>query len=260
MISICLEKKEIKKLRPIKKTWYDYLINYFPEAIRRSVGSFKNKILILFKTNTPKQTMYGRGKKLRKSKTQNIRKKKKKTLEKKKREIKDRIITDIWNFLQQKKKKKKEIREKKHNERIIKDRIIMDITTLFRQYEEDYYKPKRVHNFWSNNFIEYEKNGDKKGMLSLDQYLNKLEPYLRKFQLKVAINFISSKYNEEEHVTHSRSNNIILAFYNYANEVVDELLESLRSMYQRNLETSMTGSDFIFESVQFMYCKCHKVN
>ena len=80
----------------------------------------------------------------------------------------------------------------------MKDRIIMGITTLFRQYEEDYYKPKRVHNFWSNNFIEYEKNGDKKGMLSLDQYLNKLEPYLRKFQLKVAINFISSKYNEEE--------------------------------------------------------------
>ena len=58
------EKKEIKKLRPIKKTWYDYLINYFPEAIRRSVGSFKDKILSLFKTNTPEQTMYARGKNL----------------------------------------------------------------------------------------------------------------------------------------------------------------------------------------------------
>ena len=58
------EKKEIKKLRPIKKRWYDYLINYFPEAIRRSVGSVKDKILSLFKTNTPEQTMYARGKNL----------------------------------------------------------------------------------------------------------------------------------------------------------------------------------------------------
>ena len=27
-----------------------------------------------------------------------------------------------------------------------------------------------------------------------------------------------------------------------------------------NLETSMRGSDFIFDSVQMMYYKCHKVN
>ena len=38
------------------------------------------------------------------------------------------------------------------------------------------------------------------------------------------------------------------------------LFESLRSRYQGNLETSMTGSDFIFDSVQLMYYKCHKVN
>ena len=26
--------------------------------------------------------------------------------------------------------------------------------------EEDHYKPKRVSNFWNNNYIEYESNGD----------------------------------------------------------------------------------------------------
>ena len=27
-----LEKKELKKTRPIKNTWYDWLINYIPEC------------------------------------------------------------------------------------------------------------------------------------------------------------------------------------------------------------------------------------
>ena len=58
----------MKKIRPIRNTWYDWLINYIPETIRKSVGSFKNKIVNAFKTNTPKQTVYGRGKKLTKQK------------------------------------------------------------------------------------------------------------------------------------------------------------------------------------------------
>ena len=67
------EQKQIKKIRSTKNTWYDCLINYIPEPIRKSVGGFKDKILSLFKTNTPKQTVYGRRKKPSKPKTQNIR-------------------------------------------------------------------------------------------------------------------------------------------------------------------------------------------
>ena len=48
------KKKEMKKIRSIKNTWYDWLINYIPEPIRKSVGGFKDKIVSLFKTNTPK--------------------------------------------------------------------------------------------------------------------------------------------------------------------------------------------------------------
>ena len=51
-----------------------WLVNYIPEPIRKSVGGFKDKIINLFKTNTFKQTEYGRGKKLSKSNTQNHRK------------------------------------------------------------------------------------------------------------------------------------------------------------------------------------------
>ena len=64
----------MKKIRLIKNTWYDLLIDYIPEPIRNSVGGFKNKIVNLFKTNTPKQAVYGRGQKLSKPRKQNIKK------------------------------------------------------------------------------------------------------------------------------------------------------------------------------------------
>ena len=64
---------------------------------------------------------------------------------------------------------------------------------------------------------------------------------------------ISSKDVEKKCVMHSRSNNIKFTSYSDANEAVNELFESLRSRYQRNLETSMRGNDFIFDSVQLMY-------
>ena len=64
----------MKKIRPVKNTWHDWLISYIPKPIRKSVGGFKGKIVSLFKTSTSKQTVYERGEKLRKPKTQNIRK------------------------------------------------------------------------------------------------------------------------------------------------------------------------------------------
>ena len=48
------EQKEMKKIRPIKNTWYDWLINYIPEPTRKSVVGFKDKLNSLFKANTPK--------------------------------------------------------------------------------------------------------------------------------------------------------------------------------------------------------------
>ena len=58
---------------------------------------------------------------------------------------------------------------------------------------------------------------------------------------------------------HSRSNNVKFICYNDVLEIVDELFDSICSMYQGNLETSMGGSDFIFDSVQMLYHMCHKV-
>ena len=44
----------------------------------------------------------------------------------------------------------------------IKDRILRDIKNLFEYEEEDYYKPVTTNSFWSNNYIEYKSEGDRK--------------------------------------------------------------------------------------------------
>ena len=48
---------------------------------------------------------------------------------------------------------------------------------------------------------------------------------------------------------YSRSRNVKFTSYDDANEVADDLFEPFRSRYQGNLETSMRGSDFVFDSV-----------
>ena len=91
----------MKKIRPIKNTWYDWLINYSPESIRKSAGGFKEKIFSLFETNTPKQTEYGRAQKLSKPKTQNLR-----NPFILKRKKKKKIIRDIWKLFETEEVKK----------------------------------------------------------------------------------------------------------------------------------------------------------
>ena len=79
-------------------------------------------------------------------------------------------MKDIRHLFRQEKKTK-----------TIKDRILRDIKNLFEheKEEENYYKPVRVSNFWSNNYIEYEDNGDRNKTLSVKECFNKVSPYLK---------------------------------------------------------------------------------
>ena len=78
-------------------------------------------------------------------------------------------------------------------------------------------------------------------------------------QLRNEIKFTSSKEAEEDHVIHSKKDNTKFTSYNDANRVVNDFFDSLNSRYQVNLETSMEGSEFIFDSVQNLNYNCHKV-
>ena len=134
----------------------------------------------------------------------------------------------------------------------------------------NYDNPVRVRNFWSNNYIKYESNGDRDKTLSIEEYLNKIRQYLNdiinnlkksdtlKIQLTIANNFLSSIDNDEERVVHSKSDNIEIMI-NDEVEVIEKLLESLKNRYQNNLE-SMRRSAFVFDYVKLLYYKCYKIN
>ena len=71
------------------------------------------------------------------------------------------------------KKTKEDRKKKRQNKKAIKDKIIRDIRTLLGQgKEEDYYEPKRVSNFWNNNYIEYESNGETDCLMNILRKLN----------------------------------------------------------------------------------------
>ena len=48
--------------------------------------------------------------------------------------------------------------------------------------------------------------------------------------------------------------------YDNANDIVDELLKTLYSRYEDSLETRMEVCDLVFDSVQFLYYKCQRIN
>ena len=58
-------------------------------------------------------------------------------------------------------------------------------------------------------------------------------------------------------LTHAKSDIVELMSYNNVNAINDKLFESLHSKYLANSETSMERSDFVFNSVQSLYYKCH---
>ena len=73
----------------------------------------------------------------------------------------------------------------------------------------------------------------------------------RKIQLAIANNFISFIDNDEDHVMHSKSDNVEIEI-NDETDVIKELFDSLKNEYQNNLE-SMKGSEFGFDYVHLLY-------
>ena len=106
--------------------------------------------------------------------------------------------------------KNKTIRDMK-SENYDADKILRDIRTLYESGEKYHNKPMRTGNACSSNYIEYESNGDKDKMPLIEDYLDKIKPYLNdlidkhktqgkwKTQLTMAINFIFSKDSDETH-------------------------------------------------------------
>ena len=47
---------------------------------------------------------------------------------------------------------------------------------------------------------------------------------------------------------------------NERDEIIDELFEPLLQRYQEGLEESVKGSEFVFDSIDLLYYKLHKIS
>ena len=122
------------------------------------------------------------------------------------------------------------------------------------------YEPTLVKSGYNNNYIEY--RSERNEILTLEEYLALIEPYLRelindykskgewKIQLGAQINFISLRPDSNEtRVMHTRSVNEEFMNGSDMDEIIKELFKSLLQRYQENLQEKMRGSDFAFDGV-----------
>ena len=139
--------------------------------------------------------------------------------------------------------------------------------------DEDYYKPIISNGAFNNNYMQMEVKEIKK-ILTPSEYLDMIRPYLSdiinnhktkgewrihsgsiiinhktqsecKIQLAMAINFISSKDSDETRTMRAKSNNVEIMMGSETDEIVKELFRSFLQKYQKGLEESMRGSEFI---------------
>ena len=68
-------------------------------------------------------------------------------------------------------------------------------------------------------------------------------------KLTMQINFASTKDSGETRTMDTKINNIETMMGSKTDDIIDELFESFLQKYQEGLEESMTGSEFIFDSV-----------
>ena len=118
---------------------------------------------------------------------------------------------------------------------------------------------------YNNNYIEHRSEVDK--LLTIEEYLNLIEPYLRelidhknkgewKIQLTAHINFISLRPGSDEtHVMHTRSVNEEFMNGSDTDEIIKKLFR-----YRENLQEKMKGSDFAFEGVNYLYYDLNKIS
>ena len=177
------------------------------------------------------------------------------------------------------KSKMKEIKEILYDPILDRDEKMEEIRKFFHDPKNNLFKPKednnkpvRIGNAFSSDYIEYKSNGDKDKSLSIKDYLDEIKPYLSdmindhktqsewKIHLTIAINFFSSKDSEEIRTMHSKSDNIEVLIGNETNENIEKIFESFLQRYQKGLEESMKGSEFVFDNVDSLYYKLHKIS
>ena len=114
-------------------------------------------------------------------------------------------------------------------------------------------------------------NDDRNKALSVEEYLNKIRPYLKdiinnlekldtsKIQLTIANNFIYFRDNDKKRVMHPKGDNIEIMINDEADEFRKKRFDSLKDRYQNNSEL-IKSSEFVLDYVHILYYECNKIN
>ena len=81
-----------------------------------------------------------------------------------------------------------------------------------------------------------------------------------KIQLIMQINFISSLDIREFCIMHTKSDNMEIMSDPETDDIINKLFKSFFSRYPEGLETKMKGSSFVFDNVDLLYYKLHKIS
>ena len=102
--------------------------------------------------------------------------------------IEDNIIKNIRNLFGQR-KENEAIKDVRNLFKLKKNKkaITRDIRNLFESEKEDYYKPARVGNFHSKNYIDFKSNGNKNKAISIKDYLEQTKPYKTSDSYKIQL-------------------------------------------------------------------------
>ena len=137
---------------------------------------------------------------------------------------------------------------------------------------KDVNKPVKISVAFNDDYVEYKSDSKRDKPISIKRYLNKIREHLRrmindkkksgewKIQLVIKINFISSKNFIDVRDMHSKSDNVEIMMGVDTNEIIEELFDSILQRYQKELEESMKGSDFIFNYVESLNYIFHKID
>ena len=173
------------------------------------------------------------------------------------------VLNNIDRYLKKFMKDLEKLQKYKYN-------ITYGLKYLFN--EEDYYEPIEIKSAFDDGYMLYESRGDKDAKLSIDKYLDIIEPYLKdmmdnpkargewKIQLNMRIIFVFFIDANETRVMHTKSDNIEIMSGTETNNAINELLKSFYKRYQEGLETKMKGSSFIFNSVNLSQYHLHKIS
>ena len=146
---------------------------------------------------------------------------------------------------------------------------IQDIEYMFDDLD-DHYKPILVQGLFNNNYQRYYCRGDPTRQLSINNYLDKIIPYVKilidedkiseqKIQFDIGINLIH--ITDKQRITHfSISDNIKCFPSNNVDHILNKLLISLYEKYQEDIKLCHTSSSFIYESVEELNIHFNKVD